>query len=52
MERTSIRQTERDRETIKEQFIQMEEFLQEIGCAVFMSDDYEADDYAASLVEV
>ena len=29
----------------------MEEFLQEIGCAVFMSDDYEADDYAASLVE-
>ena len=36
---------------LKEQFIQMEEFLQEIGCAVFMSDDYEADDYAASLVE-
>ena len=36
---------------LKEQFVQMEEFLQEIGCAVFMSDDYEADDYAASLVE-
>ena len=36
---------------LKEQFIQMEEFLQEIGCAVFMSDDYEADEYAASLVE-
>lgn len=29
----------------------MEEFLKEIGCPVFMSMDYEADDYAASLVE-
>ena len=29
----------------------MEEFLKAIGCPVFMSPDYEADDYAASLVE-
>ena len=36
---------------LKEQFVQMEEFLKEIGCPVFMSPDYEADDYAASLVE-
>lgn len=36
---------------LKEQFIQMEEFLKVIGCPVFMSPDYEADDYAASLVE-
>lgn len=36
---------------LKEQFVQMEEFLKEIGCPVFMSEDYEADDYAASLVE-
>ena len=36
---------------LTEQFIQMEEFLKEIGCPVFMSMDYEADDYAASLVE-
>ncbi len=36
---------------LKEQFVQMEEFLKEIGCPVFMSMDYEADDYAASLVE-
>ena len=36
---------------LKEQFVQLEEFLKEIGCPVFMSPDYEADDYAASLVE-
>lgn len=36
---------------LKEQFIQMEELLKAIGCPVFMSQDYEADDYAASLVE-
>ena len=36
---------------LKEQFVQMEEFLKAIGCPVFMSQDYEADDYAASLVE-
>ena len=36
---------------LKEQFVQMEEFLAAIGCPVFMSTDYEADDYAASLVE-
>ena len=36
---------------LKEQFVQMEEFLKVIGCPVFMSPDYEADDYAASLVE-
>mgnify|MGYP004479738451 FL=1 len=36
---------------LKEQFVQMEEFLKEIGCPVFMSEDYEADDYAASLVK-
>ena len=36
---------------LKEQFVQMEEFLKKIGCPVFMSMDYEADDYAASLVE-
>ena len=35
---------------LKEQFVQMEEFLQAIGCPVFMSPEYEADDYAASLV--
>ena len=29
----------------------MEELLKAIGCPVFMSQDYEADDYAASLVE-
>lgn len=36
---------------LKEQFVQMEELLNAIGCPVFMSPDYEADDYAASLVE-
>ena len=36
---------------LKEQFVQMEEYLKAIGCPVFMSQDYEADDYAASLVE-
>ena len=36
---------------LKEQFVQMEELLKAIGCPVFMSQDYEADDYAASLVE-
>ena len=36
---------------LKEQFVQMEEFLKVIGCPVFMSPKYEADDYAASLVE-
>lgn len=36
---------------LKDQFVQMEEFLKVIGCPVFMSPDYEADDYAASLVE-
>ncbi len=30
----------------------MEELLKAIGCPVFMSQDYEADDYAASLVEL
>ena len=35
---------------LKEQFVQMEDFLKEIGCPVFMSEAYEADDYAASLI--
>ena len=35
---------------LREQFVQMEDFLKEIGCPVFMSEEYEADDYAASLV--
>ena len=29
---------------LKEQFVQMEEFLKAIGCPVFMSQDYEADE--------
>lgn len=33
---------------LKDQFIQMEQMLQEIGYAVEMSDDYEADDLAGS----
>lgn len=36
---------------LKEQFIAMEKILQDIGCKVLMSKDYEADDFAASLVE-
>ena len=36
---------------LKEQFAQMEKLLKNIGCPVFMSPDYEADDYVASLVE-
>ena len=36
---------------LKEQFVQMEDFLKAIGCPVFMSPEYEADDYAASLVQ-
>jgi DNA polymerase-1 len=35
---------------LKEQFIAMEELLQKIGCQVLMDKDYEADDFAASLV--
>ena len=35
-------------EPLKDQFIHMEEMLQEIGYAVEMSDDYEADDLAGS----
>ncbi|MGN0242292.1 MAG: 5'-3' exonuclease H3TH domain-containing protein [Candidatus Weimeria sp.] len=35
-------------EPLKDQFVQMEEMLQEIGYAVEMSDDYEADDLAGS----
>ena len=36
---------------LKEQFIAMEELLQKIGCQVLMDKDYEADDFAASLVK-
>ena len=36
---------------LKDQFVQMEDFLKAIGCPVFMSPEYEADDYAASLVQ-
>lgn len=35
---------------LKEQFIAMENLLQKIGCQVLMDKDYEADDFAASLV--
>ena len=35
---------------LKEQFLNMENLLEEIGCQVLYGDDYEADDYAASLV--
>ena len=35
---------------LKEQFIAMESLLQKIGCQVLMDKDYEADDFAASLV--
>lgn len=38
-------------EPLKQQFIAMEEILQKIGCKVLMHPDYEADDFAASLVE-
>lgn len=37
-------------EPLKEQFIAMEEILQKIGCKVLMDSNYEADDFAASLV--
>ena len=36
---------------LKEQFIAMEQFLEQIGCTCLYSKNYEADDYAASLVE-
>lgn len=36
---------------LKEQYIAMENLLQEIGCQVLMDKDYEADDFAASLVK-
>ena len=36
---------------LKEQFIAMENILQKIGCQVLMDKDYEADDFAASLVK-
>lgn len=35
---------------LREQFIAMENLLQKIGCQVLMDKDYEADDFAASLV--
>lgn len=35
---------------LKSQFIQMEQFLQDIGVTVLCSPDYEADDYVASVV--
>lgn len=38
-------------EPLKQQFIAMEKILEEIGCKVLYSDLYEADDYAASLVD-
>lgn len=37
-------------EPLKEQFIAMEDILQKIGCKVLMDSNYEADDFAASLV--
>lgn len=37
-------------EPLKEQFIAMENILQKIGCKVLMDSNYEADDFAASLV--
>lgn len=37
-------------EPLKEQFIAMEKILQKIGCKVLMDSNYEADDFAASLV--
>lgn len=37
-------------EPLKEQFIAMEEILEKIGFKVLIHDDYEADDFAASLV--
>ena len=36
---------------LREQFIAMENLLQDIGCQVLMDKDYEADDFAASLVK-
>lgn len=36
---------------LREQFIHMEEMLQDIGCICLYGDKYEADDYAASLVK-
>lgn len=36
---------------LKEQFINMESILQRMGFQVLLSDEFEADDYAASLVE-
>lgn len=36
---------------LKEQFIAMENLLQKIGCKVLMDSNYEADDFAASLVK-
>lgn len=35
---------------LKEQFVQMEQFLRDIGVTVLCSPDYEADDYVASVV--
>ncbi|MEZ3463166.1 MAG: 5'-3' exonuclease, partial [Lachnospiraceae bacterium] len=35
---------------LREQFIAMEDLLQKAGCQVLMDKDYEADDFAASLV--
>ena len=40
-----------DNAPLKEQFIAMENLLQKIGCQVLMDKDYEADDFAASLVK-
>lgn len=36
---------------LKEQFQAMEKILEDIGCKVLYSEEFEADDYAASLVE-
>lgn len=38
-------------EPLKEQYIAMENILERIGCKVLMDDRYEADDFAASLVD-
>lgn len=37
-------------EPLKEQFIAMEQILERIGCKVLMDSNYEADDFAATLV--
>lgn len=36
---------------LKEQFVAMEKILEDIGCKVLYSETYEADDFAASLVD-